>query len=214
MYAELAGYRIHDAKVVVPELGPWCAEALVEGEQTLSGAVVLSVASLTLTGTVLRSLPFGGTTRVRLVAGAGGWGKQVPAKWYVHDAGLRVSTIAKDAAKAVGEAVSVSDDTTLARAFVREAGPASRVLAQLGRPWFVGADGVTVIGSRPTGTVSSPFAVIAFDGAAGKALVAAEALEDWVPGRAFASPTLSKQNIAAVVHRLDRGTLRTEVFAR
>ena len=162
---------------------------------------------------VARSGDFVGVGSYRLVGGAGGWGRTIPAKFYQSPGGLRMTPILSDAAKAVGETVELQRDFTFGQWFARREGPASTVLRQLanGR-WWVRPDGVTEIGDVPEEPVASPFDVIRADLGVGLVEIATDRPEDWAPGVTFSSPTLSKKRAGTVVHRLTANAFRTQVW--
>src|SRR6185437_9736782 len=111
-------------------------------------------------GTILTGGSSGaGRSFFRLVAGAGGWGKQLPAKSYSNDFGVKLLTVLQDAATAVGETLdttTIDPKATLGPFFVRPAGPACRLLEQLSSSsWYIGEDGKTRLGARPATTLST-----------------------------------------------------------
>ncbi len=150
MVATLNGHRITDARVNIPAWGCWYASATVDGEHALTGAVTLKIADLTLTGTILSGGAMKGRSSFRVVAGKGGWGREVPSKGYASDAGVKRSTVIQDAAQEVGESVTGLDvSARIGPGWVRKKGPASRVLEQLApNAWYVDEAGVTHLGAR------------------------------------------------------------------
>ncbi len=201
------------AEIRIPMLGIWEGEVDVQDPAVATGACTLVLAGLTLRGTIRRAAAWHGVFRAKVVGGADGWAKQIDSAGYHALTGVKASTLARDAARAVGETVEVAEDFTVGNSYARERCPASRVLGWLDRPWFMRPDGVTVIGPRPAGVVASSFEVI--DGApeTGIYTVATEHPEDFVPGRTFASATIPSTTIRGVVHRVDGGHLRTEIWA-
>lgn len=151
--ASIAGQRITSLKLHVPYAGAWYADADLAEKAELAGKVEIKLGSLTLSGTVMPAFSgsFGLASKVRVVAGAGGWARDVPAKHYHSDAGVRTLTILEDTARAAGERLgSVQAPRERVGAdYVRSAGPASRVLEQLaGGAWHVDFAGLTRIGPR------------------------------------------------------------------
>lgn len=150
----LDGHRIVAATVHVPWVGPWWADVDLEGAPDVSGRVLLRLRDLELSGTVD---PRGSGThaherRVQLVGGAGGWGTPVEARHYHNDAQVRAQTVAEDAARLAGE--QLGDFAPAAERvgvdYVRQAGPASRVLEDVigGVAWWVDYGGQTQVGAR------------------------------------------------------------------
>lgn len=155
-FVELAGHPCTRALVCVPERGPWFADIDLAEAPELSGAVILTIGTLQLSGTIDddASGVFGAARRVRLVAGAGGWGRFLPAKGYHNDASIRASTVAQDAAREAGESFD-GFDPELERIgidYVRQAGPAARALEEVigSALWWVAYDGRTHVGQRVT----------------------------------------------------------------
>lgn len=160
-FATVDGYPLVSARVHVPARGPWFADVEFESAPDVSSRVTLRLGELELVGTI--DPTHDGThaehRRSRIVAGAGGWGRLLAPKAYHNDAGIRVRTVAQDAAREAGE--ELADDPLLEERigidYVRQAGPASRVLedALRGAGWWVGYDGVTRVGTRATTTAAA-----------------------------------------------------------
>jgi hypothetical protein len=206
--ATLNGLRATSARANLPAWGCWYADVALDGEHSLSGRVELKIADLTLVGSVLSGGPAKGRSFFRVVAGAGGWGRELPAKSYNSDAGVKVSTVVGDAAREVGETVAaISADLRTGPAFVRPAasadcsGRASLVLDRVApRGWHVGEDGITRLGLR----ASSPYVGTAtkgpLDRARGTLTLAAESIATILPG--------------VVVDGLEAADVRHEISAK
>lgn len=143
--------RIAAASVAVPAWGLWWAEVrLADALDLAVGArVTITFADKTLVGTVASGGTVDGVSSYRIVAGAGGWGRDVTPKGYTDDAGVRVQTIVRDLASAAGETAAGVPNTRLSRHYARVAEPGTSVLNGLfPRGWYVDFDGVTQIGQR------------------------------------------------------------------
>jgi len=188
--ASLNGNRVTDVRSTIPGWGVSYHDVTVDGNVTLSGAVTLVVADLTIAGTILTGGSSGaGRSFFRLVAGAGGWGKQLPAKSYSNDFGVKLLTVLQDAATAVGETLdttTIDPKATLGPFFVRPAGPACRLLEQLSSSsWYIGEDGKTRLGARPATTLSTKVTyVVPLDLARGTVTIASETIANILPGLA------------------------------
>lgn len=178
----LDGHRIVAATVHVPPVGAWFADVDLEGAPEVSGRVELDLDGLVLSGTVAprASGVHARERRVQLVGGGGGWGTLVEALHYHNDAQVRARTVAEDAARLAGE--TLGDFAPAAERvgvdYVREAGPASRVLEDVigAVAWWVDYDGVTHVGARGTSEPdASEYEVLDFDA---RAKVARVALDD------------------------------------
>lgn len=157
--ASIAGQRVTKLHLHVPHSGAWYVDADLAEQADLRGRVEIKLGSLTLSGTVMPGFSgsFGMATKLRVVAGAGGWQKLVPAKHYHSDAGVKTRTILEDTARAVGERLGTvaPPRERVGADYARSAGPASRVLEQLvGSAWWLDHAGVTHVGTRPAATAS------------------------------------------------------------
>ena len=185
--ATLSDHRVTRAKVHLPAWGCWFAEVSIDGEHSLSGQVTLKIADLTLVGTILSGGVEKGRSMYRLVAGKGGWGNTLRKKSYATDSGVKLANVLGDAAQEAGETLdsaTVSTSTRVGPAFVRQTGPASRVLDQLAdRAWYVGEDGITRLGARTAGTIPAKAArVKTADLARGVVVLASESIATILPG--------------------------------
>lgn len=184
--ATLAGHRATHARTHLPAWGVWWCEVSIDEEAVLTGRVPVALADLALSGTIMSGGPGPkGRASFRIAAGAGAWGKTIPARSYANDAGVKAATVLVDAATACGETIDPATlpDARLGPAFTRDAGPAARVLEQIfPSGWYVGEDGVTRIGKRPTKALATPADVASVDRAQGVVSLAAEAIASIVPG--------------------------------
>ncbi len=183
--ATLNGLRATSARANIPAWGCWYAEVSLDGEHALSGSATLKIADLTLMGTILSGGAAKGRSTFRIVAGAGGWGRELKAKSYVNDATVKISTVIGDAAREAGETLApVAASSRTGPAYVREAGHASNVLQTLSpRAWYVDELGVTRLGSRSAGALTGNVTRIApVDKSRGKLVLAAESVASILPG--------------------------------
>lgn len=180
LFAAINGLRVTKAAVRVPFAGVWYADVDLDDDAALEGAVVLRLGATELRGTVLPAFSGGFelASRCRVVGGAGGWAKRLAPRHYHNDAKLKVSTIARDAAREVKEQLELvaGFDRRLGADFVRQAAPASRVLAQVlgGAPWWVAFDGITWAGPREQVEIQKPYELLDFDPRAKLATLATE----------------------------------------
>lgn len=209
MIASLAGERVTSARSTIPGWGCWYAEASIDGEHALSGAVELVMADLTLKGTILSGGPQKGRSSFIIVGGKGKWGKTIPRKSYANDAGVKVSTVLGDAAREAGETLELSSTDRVGPAFVRAEGPASRVLEQIApATWYVGEDGITRLGKRPR----KPFngnapRVSPVDLARRTVTLASEKIAALVPGA-----VVDGIEAVDVLHEIGPSGLRTTIY--
>jgi hypothetical protein len=215
-FASLNGNRLTTVALMMPLFGTWTADVVLADSAMITSAIMLVVGDLSLVGSVYRQASFAGSRSARLIGGAGGWRKKIPAKPYSNPSGIRASMVIGDAAREVGETVTLDADGTIGAAYVREAAPASRVLRTLGGSlWWIDPAGMTHIGARPTGAIASEFTVIHWSGKTGQFEIATENYADWMPGKTFTAPTVAgAQTISLVsLNQSNEGKLRLEVLA-
>jgi hypothetical protein len=167
----VGGHAASRIELHVPGVGPWFVDAdMADAAEGVTGRVAIVIGELSLSGTVRASASgtFGDRRRVRVVAGADGWGTLVERKSYHNDAGIKASVVAEDAARAAGETIGsfAGAAERLAADYVRPAGPASAALesAARGAAWWVDYTGATHVGVRPTTTAESgTYSVLQYD---------------------------------------------------
>lgn len=207
------GHAVERAELRVPKSGPWTAEVKLAEGVTLTGSVALAIGGRELRGTVRRGRDYQGDATHRIVGGADGWRKSVAPQGYYAAEGVRLRAVLGDAAAAVGETVVVSD-RSVGGHFVRQAGPASRVLGQVLAPteaWWIDDAGVTQVGARPAGLVASSYEVLDEDDAAGLVLVASETPLDLDPGRSVVVGG-AERVILLAHHVLDKSRVRSSLW--
>jgi hypothetical protein len=217
-FASLSGIPIVGLHLVIPALGLWHVDAVLSQMTDVSGLQVLQLSGSTWTCTAVRAADFAGASGLRLVAGAAGWRKNVPAKQYASPAGVPTATVLGDAAASVGEAPPVLDlsvPATVGNNYVRQDGAASLVLNDLQNRgvlhWWADPSGVVQTMPRPSSAVASPFVAEAVYGASGWYRIATEFPGNWLPGSTFTGATVSG-TISRVEHRIAHGRLWTEVL--
>lgn len=205
--ATLDGHRVTAARVEIPAWGLTWADVTLDEEAALSGPVTLIVGDLTIKCAVAAGGPSNGTSRYRVVGGAGGWYREIPAKHYANDAGVKYSTILRDAARAVGETIEAPAGSP-GTAFEREKAPAARVLQLLFREgWYVGEDGITRTGARTVATFDGTAARTLVDPLRGIIELAGDSIAALLPGVTVDGITASD-----VHHVLDAGKIRTTLW--
>ena len=217
-FASLNGVTITRLHLVVPALGLWHADVTLSQAPSVTGPQTLLLSGSSWSCTPIRVTSFAGTTVARLVGGAAGWRKSVPAQQYSSQLGVPTSTIVSDVASLVGEVSPVLDPSvtpTVGTAYIRQAGAASMVLNDLQSrdvlSWWVDPSGVVQTMPRPSTAITSPFVAEAVDGAVGWYKIATEVPGDWMPGAMFAGPTVSG-TVSRVEFRISRMQFFTEVL--
>jgi hypothetical protein len=158
--ALLSGERVVSCEINRPLEGAWHAIVEVDAAKVPTGRVTLTVeGGLSLSGTVVRGADVNGRITVRVVGGAGGLSKVIPAKFYQ---GTTVRTVVRDTLSASGEALAASSDAAVVTrsiaSWARPSGLCSAVLSELlrtgGAVWRTLADGTVWVGvpTYPTRT--------------------------------------------------------------
>ena len=209
----LNGARVTSSRVFIPAWGCWHASVDVDGDVAIApGArVTLVMADLALVGTVLTGGTALGRSFYRIVGGAGGWGKAVPAASYPDDSGTKFATILGDTAQAVGETMApIAATVRTGPNWTREAGPASMALNTLApAAWYVDQSGVTHLGARtPAPLPAKVTRLKPVDLARGKVELASESIATILPGVVIDGLTA-----VDVVHEISaEGGLRSTVY--
>lgn len=173
VFISVGGIPAQSVRLIVGNTGPWHLLADLESDEPLvyGATVPVRIGDLTLVGTV--DPLFDGTynlqRKCRVIAGAAGWGRDVPERGYHNDAGVKARLIAEDAARGVGEKIGtfVPAHERVGVDYARQAGPAVRTLedaAGSGVAWWVDYAGITHVGVRPA-VAADPEAydVVAYD---------------------------------------------------
>jgi hypothetical protein len=151
------GHRVRGLSLRVAPVGPWVAEVDLTEPAALSGRVQLSVGDTVLSGTVIaeQAGTFALQTSVRIVGGAGGWGKFPTERGYHNDAGIKASLLAQDIARDVGETLGTFAPSVerVGVDYARSSKTAASTVLEYaagGAPWWVDYAGVTHVGVRST----------------------------------------------------------------
>lgn len=185
MSGTLANQSITRGRVQVPAWGrTWIDVDLATPLALERGShQIVTIANVSIACTVVAGGAYEGNASYRLVSGAGGWGKTLPRKSYVDDAGVRASMVLTDAAKACGESIADLPVTRLGPHYARTDDAASVVLHTLApRSWYVDFTGVTRIGQRPTTTYSGNAPRVHVEPSARSITLATESVAGLVPG--------------------------------
>lgn len=214
-FAQLNGTPLTKLHLVIPALGIWHADVTASSPADMTGPQTLVLSGSTWTCATVRAIKFAGSRSARLVGGAAGWRKVVPALQYQSPVGVPTVTVMGDAAALVGELPPVLDASvpaTVGTGFVRQSGPASLVLQQIvDDDWWMDSTGVVQTMPRPATVITTEFSAEEVRGAAGWYKIATEDVGSWLPGAAFSGVTVSG-SISRVEHRVDRLGLWTEVL--
>jgi hypothetical protein len=207
--ATLNDQRVTHARVHIPAWGCAYAEVSIDAPKDISGLCTLKVADLSLKCSVLSGgSDGGGRAHYRLVAGYGGWGKVIKKKSYANDAGVKLGTVFTDAATECGEVADYNGQDRLGPAWTRPKDLASGCLERLApSSWYVGEDGKTRIGKRPSTKATVKYARGEIDRAGAKVTVAANEIASLLPG-----VEIEGLSAVDVMHELTPKRLRTTIW--
>ena len=165
--------RVVSARLYTPPTRVWFCDLDLAPDDVAqaptSGKVTLTLGTAPETVTTLQgtidprgSGSFVSTSKVRMVAGGGGWDKPVTRNQFHSGAGVRSTDVYSATAALVGETVNDPAPIVLAPDVIRlSSGPAKDVFRE--RPWYVDLAGVTQVGARPSGTPDTSLELLRFD---------------------------------------------------
>ena len=183
-FGSVSGKPFQSLELHVPQSGVWFADVRMLGDDELTGKVTIAVGDTTLVGTVSQmSGTFGLQQVTRIIGGGGGWAKNLPAKHYHNDAGVKRNLVASDAARLCGETLGTLTfpSERVGSDYVRVAGPGSTALDYLaaGSSWWVGYDGATYVGTRKIASADAgQYEVLSYDPISQVVEVAVDSLSD------------------------------------
>jgi hypothetical protein len=195
-------------RISMPLTGAWVADLELDAETAPTGALTIEQGALRFVGTVIRSGVIGGRAHVRMVGGAGGLRKTVPAQSY-QKVPLRIPL--RSALADVGETLSLSVSSGLLDKqldhWTRAEGPAgtavARILDEVGASWRVLADGTVWAGEETWPTQRVAAEPLDPDPVLGTFTIAPDVF-DLRPGVTFLGRKVSR-----VEHSAENGKLRT-----
>lgn len=179
----LSGQTLTRARVQAGAWGLWWAGCDLAEPETLTGAAALQLADQAFAGTVVSGAAVNGRAAYRVVGGAGGWGKMLPARSYNDDGGVRLSKVLGDAAHEAGETLADVPATLLGPHYARPEAPAYELLNLLApKNWYVDFGGVTRIGKRPATAYAGSAPRVRVDPQLGVVDLAVDSLAGLTPG--------------------------------
>jgi len=173
------------ARVQIPAHGVWWADVSTSTplDAAIGDAVTLTIADVTLRGTIVNGGAVHDRGAYRVAAGAGGWRNAIPEKPYYDDRGVAIASVIRDAAALVGETLGTLPTTRRGAHYARTAGAASRVLHEVApRAWYVDFAGVTQFGSRASTTYAGTAPRVAHALAGDRIDLVTDAIAELVPG--------------------------------
>lgn len=200
------------ADIVLPRVGAWTADVVLDDDRAPSSAITIVAAGLTLRGTVVRGGVEAGLWRGRVVGGAGGLRREVPA---VAQRGGTLATALRDVLSAAGEALaSAPEITDSSPLWHRLAGTAGAAVADVARAagcaWRVLADGSVWVGRETWPEHAPDVDVIDWRPELGRLELAGDTL-GILPGQTLRARDLVVR-VGCVEHRIHGDASRTVVL--
>ncbi len=206
------GLLLSAATITVPRWGLWTADVEITTGEALGGTVQLDVGGLALTGTVVEGGPYRQSGWYRIVGGAAGWRKTIPAAPYRAEIGVKLSTVLQAAASACGETMGTVPPTKIGVAFDRFEGPAAGVLELLvADAWYVDEVGVTQVGARASAAFAAEYTILRSAPDRRFATISAEDISALLPG-AIVDIDGAALTVASVRHELAPSGLRSHLW--
>lgn len=205
--------RAVSVRLFHPWEGAWTAE--VDFDLSLvptvpSGRVLLKINETILQGTIDpdASGRFGEKARARVIAGGGGWHKDVLPLQLHNDGGILSSAVIAVTAAEVGETAVVVVPARLGVDYMRTAGPASRVLA--GLDWYVTLAGLTTVGPRAPLPMAPDVQILTWDPHENLAEIAYDGLI--TPGTVLVDPRFGTATVRDVEQTFGDGGARARAW--
>lgn len=207
--ATLAGQPITSGEIRMREQGDWLADISTSSAERIADGtrVELVVGTLTLSGAIVRGNITGDVGRYQL-AGRPEWGNELtahPTKARHSNGSVLLNSVLGDVCRETlgsswASLVELPANRNLDRDYERPGTRASEsirardMLALLGLSWYVRNDGVTVFGTRDSGTVSpSDVPLVSYrNDALGLRIVNTEDPAAFMPGKTFEGETIGE----------------------
>jgi hypothetical protein len=198
----LGGVVLTRAVFSEPFKGVWFASCETTAPEDFApddrGLFELVMGSRSLFGTIVNpqgQTPSGGTKRVEVVGGFGGWGQSATPKPYQSQAGVTSRAVAQDAATDAGEVLKAFAPKLdrLGTYYSRTDAAYAQALsdAASGSAWWVADDGETVVGDRDASDVDTlKVSVLDYDQETDRVLLAVTDPADVVAGQTLRFPEL------------------------
>jgi hypothetical protein len=211
----LNGTPVTSLTVLLPRIGAWTADVELDDATAPTSRVVIAVAGvLSLSGTVARGGAELERWRGRIVGGAGGLKREVPA---VSQQGSTLALALADVLRAAGErlASNVVDLSAAAPLWHRIAAPAALAVGDVARAagcaWRVLPDGSVWVGRETWPEVAPDVDVIDWRPELGRLELAGDVL-GILPGQTLRARADLAVRVGCVEHRATADALRTVVL--
>lgn len=147
------GFSALAAELSMPLHGPWHCDAVVDSPDVVEGAVEIASEGIKFKGYARRVGVFNDTLALRIVGGAGGFGRVLTPKSYLN---VTASNVFQDILKAAGETMSVHSSQASTSKFFSAWAYAdmhcgiamTSICSVVGAQWRVLRDGTTWVGAE------------------------------------------------------------------
>lgn len=210
-YATIADIPLTHGRLTLPRQGLWQVAAIIDTDVLLSGAVEVRWGGLSWLGTIVRAGMENGACAVRVVAGAGGLGKEIAPQGF-RDA--KLSALFDHLCSSAGEKLA---DNVEANLLAQQVGwfalprvPVARALSAIAETfdlsWRFLPNGRLWIGSERWPAAAPTVEDVALDGLSQSAEVSMP-VPSLLPGT-----TWSRQRVSRVEHLLTPNSIRSRVW--
>ncbi len=181
--ASINGLPISRLRAHVPSWGAWWLDLDCTSDEELTGSVKVAIGDETLHGCIASGGAEHGRSRYRVVGGEGKWGKVLPRKPYLDDAGVRISKVLADLAHEAGETIADLPTARMGPHYARAEDVAADTLNLLAaQNWYIDYAGVTRIGRRADTVYTGDAPKIDSDLAVQVVELAVDSIKGLVPG--------------------------------
>lgn len=200
-------------RLLIPWVGAWVADVDFDLDVPVppSGPALITIDTSSLVGTIDpdRSGRFSDYGRARVIAGAGGWRKNVKPLHFTNPGGLLSNAIISATAAEVLERAIVPIPKPIGTDYMRASGPAYEVLR--GESWYVDFQGITQVSPRiPKPYDPTSVDILHWDPERQRAEVAADA--PIMPGSIIVDPRFGQAMVRDVELVFDRNGSRGFVW--
>jgi len=196
--------------------GMWFADIDFDAVVPLAAKPTAVLGGLTLLGSIVPEFlgTFQQATKCRILGGAG-WLKAIPRKHFHNDAGVKASTVLKDAAATCGETLILdAPDQILAADWARRNGTGMRTIETLYPKWYVDTRGTTHTAPRPATEITVDYEVLDFDPRMKVLTLAYDDLSGILPGSIVRKRLDKPITIKDMRITVDSGMLRVSAWGR
>jgi len=212
-------------KLHLPSAGRWRAEVILDTGDAPTGKATLTVADLTLVGSVLRSNIDAADRPHATIVGGIGWHNLIRSPVsFQSDSGVRLATVLDTMASATGQPIQKPADRTIGNYFEivasRTGEPVhwAEILDQLVRAghiqtWRVDGDGTTRFVSRTSAEFSGRATLLRRDSGIGITTYGVDSAASLLPGNTIDGVVISRVDIRDGEASSQKNSLEADVYS-